>query len=457
MKKVGRPLGSVKKGAFASKSAEAKSSKMQPESEETEIKLDSRSVENKNSKQEISKEVENPVEKHVDHVLVEPVQVTKEVQQMSKELIEKELPPRVIEKEVAESERKDEAESARKDGAESAESKEAEEQDENEESDLKFSLEYDDSTVKARDEKSSEEESLSKENQDSQVRIELETSSQEKKEKISNVTDSQNDSESSSLYTPESLRKDLSVVAESISQTDTRNEKEKDEESTNDKDQPCVSYDPAIMLKDVQIKLNDCMKESSESSRKVFEASSTGPDCGRERESEPDRESDQEMPSRPYQDLSFGKTLRSISGRRSLNRMRHVTIREHRYSPNNSMFVNMSSTSLMPDDNEDLKILRYSSGLPDTVSTSNGSPTEKKRKLETSEDWSSVTKKQKTNESDNSLLNSSLGLLKGFRRPIQVSTPVSELKFQTNKLDPSDEEANKQANDRAAKKWCAIM
>ncbi|XP_031847297.2 uncharacterized protein LOC116433392 isoform X1 [Nomia melanderi] len=434
MKKVGRPVGSTKKGAFASKSAEAKSSKMQPESEEAETKLD-RTVENKTPKQETPKETDNSLEKHVDHAPAEPVQVTKEEQQAGKEL--------VTEKEAAETERKDETDSA--------ESKEVEEQDETEENDLKLSLEADDSPVKVRDDKPSEEEPPSKESQDSQVRIESESSQEKKEDNTPNINDSQNDMESSSLDVPESPRSELSEVSETTSQNDTRNEKDKDEESTDDKEQSFVSYDPAIMLKDVQIKLNDCMKESSS---KACEASSAEP--ARERESEADREQDrEEMSSRPYQDLSFGKTLRGISGRRSLSRMRHVTIREHRYSPNNSMFVNMSSASLMPDDNEDFKILRYSTGLSDTVSTSNGSPTEKKRKYEASEDWTSATKKQKTNESDNSLLNSSLGLLKGLRRPIQVSTPVSELKFQTNKLDLSDEE-NKPINDRA-KKWCAIM
>uniref|UniRef100_V9ICU5 Uncharacterized protein n=2 Tax=Apis cerana TaxID=7461 RepID=V9ICU5_APICE len=226
----------------------------------------------------------------------------------------------------------------------------------------------------------------------------------------------------------------MSETSETASQNDIQKEKEKEKEKREEsisKDVSFVSYDSSIMLKDVQIKLNDCLKENS----KLFDASNTSHNTS----------------SQPQKEISFGKTLRSITGRRSLNTMRHITLREQRYSPNDSLFVNTSSASLPPDDVADYKIVRYSTDLSDMLSTTNGSPTERKRKHEI-DNWSSI-KKQKT-ESENSLLNSSIGLLKGLRKPIQVSTPVSEMKFQTDKLEL--DESSKSANE-GSKKWCVIM
>lgn len=194
---------------------------------------------------------------------------------------------------------------------------------------------------------------------------------------------------------------------------------------------PCVSYDSSITLKNIQIKLNDCLKDNSKSSE----------------------ENNEQSAESLYKDLSFGKTLRTISGRRSLSRLRHVTLREHnRLSPNSSLFVN---TSTMSQD-DDFKVLRHRTGLSDSVS-SNGTPAERKRKLCIEE--SNSSKKLKT-ESESSFFNSSLELLKSFRRPIQVSTPnIEGYKFQTEKLNLGKDNTNVdiKLNDSQNGKWCSVM
>ncbi|XP_043480571.1 uncharacterized protein LOC122510177 [Leptopilina heterotoma] len=208
-------------------------------------------------------------------------------------------------------------------------------------------------------------------------------------------------------------------------QTSDMKDKDKSNETAN-QENPCVSYDSSITLKNIQIKLNDCLKDNSKS--------------------EENREQSVEA---AYKDLSFGKTLRTISGRRSLSRLRHVTLREHnRMSPNNSLFVN---TSTMSQD-DDFKVLRHRAGLSDSV-LSNGTPSDRKRKLCAEE--SNTSKKLKT-DSESSFFNSSLELLKSFRRPIQVSTPnIEGYKFQTDKLDKDNAAVNDTKN--GDNKWCALM
>ncbi|XP_076294965.1 uncharacterized protein LOC143216083 isoform X2 [Lasioglossum baleicum] len=415
-----------KKKSTESKGSEP-NSKMQPESETVEIKVDETLGNKSCAKPETSKEIQNSTEQHVDRAASEPVQAS------SKEEEQRNGEP---EKDQTDTEKTEEK------LKKSVETKQVEvhvEREEAEETDLKLSLENDENSEKPREEKIGEE-PKSKENEE--VRIETESRAQENDEAQSV---SLNDTESSTVELAESLKSDLTEVSESTSQNEERNEREKVEETTTEKEESFVSYDPAIMLKDVQIKLNDCMKESS----KMAEASAA------DQQAEQDQDQESTLPPRPSDDLSFGKTLRNISGRRSLGRMRHVTIREQRYSPNNSMFVNTSGTSLMPDENEDFKILRYNTGVSETISASNGSSMEKKRKHETIEDRAG--KKQKT-ETENSMFNTSISLLKGLRRPIQASTPVAELKFQSNKLDLLDDERDKSVNDhQAPKKWCAFM
>ncbi|XP_054002048.1 serrate RNA effector molecule homolog [Hylaeus anthracinus] len=409
-KPLGRPPGSSKdkKLTIPDKSVEPTLENMQPESEEAEVKLDA-TTENEDAKKDTVKDTQESDE-CVDHATVKlPPDSKEQENSINKEslVVEEE---QIQEQEVAEI------------------PKEAEE---HEEPDLTLSFETEDSATKTQEEKSNDN-TESKEAKEECISLQSESKA-DIQEKEDVQSESQTDTESYSVDMLESTTSELSEVSEVVSQNDGQKEKEKVEEETHNKETSFVSYDPSIMLKDVQIKLNDCMKENT----KTLDASNA----------------DYEMLSQGSREASFGKTLRSISGRRSLNRMRHVTLRDHRYSPNNSLFVNTSSASLLPDETEDFKILRYSTGLSDTISTTNGSSSERKRKYET-EDWNS-SKKPKT-ESENSLLNTSISILKGLRRPIQVSTPRSELKFQTNKLNLTEDESNAM-NDGTGRKWCNIM
>ncbi|XP_043265562.1 translation initiation factor IF-2-like [Colletes gigas] len=409
-KPIGRPPGSTKDKKLSNKSVESKPENMQPESEEAEVKLDA-TTENEDEKKVVSTENEEPVEERVDHATFKDTPDSKEPE------ISTNQEPSVVEEEKP---------------TEPEIPKEPNEPEKHEDSDIVLSFESDDCSPKPQEEKSNDVDS--KENNKEECHFEQPESRNETQEKEDVQSESQTDTESYTVDILESTTSELSEVSEATTQNEAHKEKEKEEE-TNEKDVSFVSYDPSIMLKDVQIKLNDCMKDNS----KVFDTNG----------------SDYDSMSQVSKDSSFGKTLRSISGRRSLNRMRYVTLRDEvRYSPNDSLFVNTSSVSLLPSEAEDYKNLRYSTGLSDIVFSSNGSSTERKRKFE-SDDWS-PTKKPKT-ESDNSLLNTSISILKGLRRPIQVSTSRSDLKFQTNKVDITDEESNASVNEGAAKKWCTIM
>ncbi|XP_076166761.1 uncharacterized protein LOC143146390 [Ptiloglossa arizonensis] len=407
-KLVGRPPGSSKekKIVVPDKSVESKFENMQPESEEAEVKPDA-IIQNEDAKKDTSHENQEIIDERVDHVSLKHFPDSKEQENATikeSSIVEEE---QIVKQEIT------------KDSNKIVETKEISEP---EEIHLTLSFESEDNPAKVEEdeEEKKSNDTDTKDNSKEECPSVQPESKNDIQEKEDVQSESQTDTESYSVDILESTTSELSEVSEIASQNDNQKEKEKPEEDGNIKDVSFVSYDSSIMLKDVQIKLNDCMKENT----KLFEASNTEYDT---------------LAQSP-KDTSFGKTLRSISGRRSLNRMRHVTIREHRYSLNNSMFVNTSNTSLLPDETEDFKILRYTTGLSDMVSTTNGSPNERKRKYET-EDWSSSTKKQKT-ESENSLLNTSISLLKGLRRPIQVSTSVSELKFQTSKLDLTNDESN---------------
>ena len=246
---------------------------------------------------------------------------------------------------------------------------------------------------------------------------------EEKPDKEDQQSESHTDTES---YIVESTTSEVSEASEQPSEP---KEKDKSTEATT-LETLCVSYNSSITLKNAQIKLNDCLKDVSKHG-----------------------EENNEQANDMYKDLSFGKTLRTISGRRSLSRLRHVTLREHnQLSPNNSLFVNTSSMS----QDDDFKVFRHRAGLSDTVS-SNGTPSERKRKLYPQE--SNILKKPKT-EAESSFLNSSFELLKSFRRPIQVSTPnVGIFNFQTDKLNFSGKESSQdvKADETPANKWCTIM
>ncbi|CAK9824761.1 hypothetical protein ANTRET_LOCUS2877 [Anthophora retusa] len=407
-----------KKLTVSEKSEDSKVTDMQPESEEAEVKVNP-SVQKEETSTEVSKDTQESSKEHVDHVSTETVSIS----EAQEDTVNKEA---VAEEESTVCEEKEKN---------SNESKEIEEQ---EEIDLNLSYETEDNLPKVQTEETDDKNSKEEIKEESSAAVPAEKNGVLEKEELQN--ESQTDTESYSADGLEFTTSEISETSESASQHDAPKKKEKSE-VTSGKDTSFISYDPSIMLKDVQIKLNDCLKENSKSS----DTSSSGGGGGGGGSSV----SSLSQPSKGG--MSYGKSMRSISGRRSLSRMRHVTIRDHRYSPNDSMFVNTSTASLGSEDSVDFKILRYNTGLSDTVSATNGSPTEGKRKHEI-DDWN-LTKKQKT-ESENSLFNSSVGLLKGLRRPIQVSTPISELKFHSGKLDL--EEEAKPANEDT-KKWCVIM
>lgn len=257
------------------------------------------------------------------------------------------------------------------------------------------------------------------------------------KEEIQNEV--QTDTESCSVDIVESTTSELSETSESISQSDIQKDKEKIDDINNE---ASVSHNlstlkDSYMLKDVQVMLvrSDCVKDNS----KLFDISNA-----------------EDTPSQ-LKDLSFGKTLRNISGRHSIGRMRHVTLRERRISPNSSLFVNTSTMSIPQDDETESKILHYSL-LSDSFST-NGSPLDRKRKIETA-NLDSI-KKQKTDE-ESSSLNRSINLVKGFVKPMLISTPkATPYKFESTKLDISgiNDDDNKLTTEttESTKKWCVIM
>ncbi|XP_015594909.1 pre-mRNA-splicing factor CWC22 homolog [Cephus cinctus] len=256
-------------------------------------------------------------------------------------------------------------------------------------------------------------------------------------EKDDNKSEALTDTESYSVDVVESTTSEVSEASELVTQIESDKVAEKSTSIPGD-DVSFVTYDSNIMLKDVKIKLNDCLKDNS----KLFDTSNA----------------DNSISEPLSKDSSFGRTLRNISGRHSIGRMRHVTLRDRRLSPNNSLFVNTSSASLPAEEAGEQKFSHYRSDLSEKFS-SNGSAMEKKRKLEL--DACNSAKKIKTNE-ESSFLNSSIGLLRGWRRPIQVSTPnVAGYKLKPDKLNISGIHGR---NDRildneseVTKNWCTVM
>ncbi|KAF7996376.1 hypothetical protein HCN44_002008 [Aphidius gifuensis] len=201
-----------------------------------------------------------------------------------------------------------------------------------------------------------------------------------------------------------------------------------DEPMTNDDDPSFISYDSAIMLKDVKIKLNDCLKDNNKLMDSVDENTSI---------------------SESFKDLSFGRTLRTISGRSSLGRMKHVTIRQRQMTPNDSLFVNCSGMSTNQDDQ-----MRFAFEYSDSIKS--GTPIDRKRKIDT--DIEPSAKKVKKDEGG--IFNTSLEYLKKLRRPLQVSTPNNQ-EYKCNINDKMDitEDASKIDIDETAesKRWCILM
>lgn len=257
-------------------------------------------------------------------------------------------------------------------------------------------------------------------------------------EKEETQSEAPTNNESCSVDIVESTTSELSETSESIIQSDIQKDKESIDDTINDPS--FISYDSSIMLKDVKIRLNDCLKDNS----KLYDVSNT-----------------EGISNRLSKDQSFGRTLRNISGRHSIGRMRHVTLRENRISPNSSLFVNTSTMSMPQDEGIESKVLPYGVGLLSDTFSTNGSPLDRKRRIET-ENWSSA-KKQKTDEESSSIFNTSINLLKGLRIPsMQVSTPKAiPYKFESTKLDISGikNDDNKMTAEpiESTKKWCVIM
>lgn len=301
--------------------------------------------------------------------------------------------------------------------------------EEQEESDVKLVLEAEQESVKDGGKKLQDKRSKDdKEEELPVVQDELKNGVHEKDE-IQN--EPQTDTESS-VEIVESTTSEASETSEAIAQSSIPKGQEKIDETLNDVS--FLSYD-SIMLKDVQIKQNDCVKDNS----KLFDVSNT------------------EDMFNQFSKESFGKTLRNISGRHSLNRMRHLGFHEKRISPNSSLFVNTSMISISQDEGPESKTLHYSS-LSENLPT-NGSSLDRKRKNDASI-WS-PTKKQKA-EAESSFLSTPMSLLKGWRRPIQVSTPnITPYEFESTKIDicamKDDDNKIMTESTESTKKWCVIM
>ncbi|XP_034948799.1 uncharacterized protein [Chelonus insularis] len=193
-----------------------------------------------------------------------------------------------------------------------------------------------------------------------------------------------------------------------------------------DEDMSFISYDSNIMLKDVQIKLNDCLKDNS----KLFDT--TDPNASM---------------TENFKDQSFGRTLRGISGRTSLGRLRNITVRERRMSPNDSLFVNTSRISVSQE--------RSIYGEHFDSPLFNSSRLERKRKRVA--DTEPSTKKVKVDEGYN-FLNFSWNYLKYWRRPEQVpASNTNELNLNLDNKTNIDDSTININETTEPKKWCIIM
>lgn len=408
------------------KNSGAKTTDMQSESEEAEVKLNV-SNQKETIKETIKEEKlsstnqatgieESAVDKErVDGAVSE--QISSEPQTSTK-TVQKAVDSGIISQEK---------EGVSLENASNAETKEAEEQEDNIELMLEQSPKQDGEN-KLDDKRSN---SDNKEEELPAGQDELKNGINEKEEVQS---EAQIDTNSYSVDIVESTTSEISNM--SVNQNDTQKEKENIDDPTNDVS--CISYDSSkIMLKDVQIRLNDCRKDISKQSSDANNAEDT--------------------PIEVFRDLSgtYGKTLRNISGRHSLSRMRHFTFRDKRISPNSSLFVNTSAMSLPQDEGIEFNLHYNNTGLSDSFST-NGSSYDRKRKIETS--IADSTKKQKT---ESSLLNTSIGFLKDWSSPMQISTPnATPCTFET-KLDISgikdDDNTAITEPTESTKKWCVIM
>ncbi|XP_046827454.1 myb-like protein X [Vespa crabro] len=304
---------------------------------------------------------------------------------------------------------------------------------EEEQDEVQLTLRVEDSPVKPQESVSTV--SITNDENESEELPQIQEVNDNTKEKKSSQTESEAGTESCSIDIVESVTSELSEVSESPSQQDTQKERENFDQNIKNEISG-VNYDASVTLKDVQIKLNDCLKEKY----KHVEVCDT----------------DNNISNLSSSD-TFGKTLRNISGRSAINRFRHTSSFDYRFSPNDTQLTNVSMLSSPRREMTNVKILRYSTGLSDIMS-SNGNPVERKRKLESPDSF--TIKKQKTEQ--NSLLNTSMDLLRGLRKPIQISTPNVSYKVQSDKLnireinDGNDKFLPTHTDD-GTKKWCVIM
>lgn len=168
-------------------------------------------------------------------------------------------------------------------------------------------------------------------------------------------------------------------------------------------------------------------------------------------QSEEETKADQSS-SNPRKDTTFGKTLRTISGRHSIGRMRHnMVLRDRQSSPNSSLFVNTSRASTAEDG--DLKDIQRHTPTSELTST-NGTEKLFDRKRKLIEETFNTPKKTKTEEKQSSFLNSSIEMLKKpFRRSTKVLTPAKSEKEQ---IHVGGGELVKYG-EPGSRKWCLIM
>ncbi|XP_011504374.1 PREDICTED: putative uncharacterized protein DDB_G0289963 [Ceratosolen solmsi marchali] len=257
-------------------------------------------------------------------------------------------------------------------------------------------------------------------NKEDSVQKELQTLVKEVHEHLETGTDSY------SVDVVESTTSEVSDTTESATPLEA-----KSEDIIQDENNDAISYDSSIMLKDVKIKLNDCLKD-------------TKPE---------EDNADQGLSEYVHKETTFGQTLRTISGRNSIGRMRHITIRDRQPSPNSSLFVNTSNISLSEENINDYKILRRCNTVSELTSSNGTLFLDRKRKLITE----SISELKKPKIEESNLWNASFGFLKypfSLRRPIQVSTPY---KFQVEKHDLIASKESKTDDSGIIKKWCVIM
>lgn len=402
------------------KNPEAKTADMQLESEEAEVKLNvsiqKENIKEENGNNKVEVEESAAEKEHVDHT-----EQTSSKLQTSTKTIQEVVP--VGSKTI----------SQEKEGV-LLENVNIEIKEVEEDNDIKLTFDVENSPTKNGEEKLNDKRPKD-DSPGEELKDQLKNGTNEKEEIQSEAqTDT---TESYSVDIVESTTSELSETSESISQSDTQKDKEKiDDIVTNE---ASVSYDSSAlkdsyMLKDVHVMLvrSDCVKDNS----KLFDVSNM-----------------ESTPSQLSKNLSFGKTLRNISGRHSIGRARSIL--RDRISPNSSLFVNTSDMSIAQDEGIEPKVLHYSSLLSDTFPR-NGSPLDRKRKIGIG-NWDSA-KKQKADEE--SSLNTSINLVKGFVKPMLISTPKSTpYKFESTKLDISGikDDDNKITTEESTKKWCVIM